>query len=257
MNADPSDELIFSTALDILTGGPMSMVALSVRIRSSGVLTHLGEIDDEQLALELDEILLGSDDFWTTDDGTVASTAALLNGVNFSHRLSRVEREHEVIDATPDLVVLDFDVDFGESLSLAKGGDLQFRFEENPTLNEHGYFVGPSGWLEGFKENETLVVSRSNNVVSLHVGAEFGHGDAEVEALRKAFDHHHVEGILVEPTEILLDALCQNPSLFRAPVPPVSELLERAGLECRGAWIGRQGELAKPPGVVYHERKVK
>ncbi|MDE3009119.1 MAG: SEC-C domain-containing protein [Acidobacteriota bacterium] len=93
--------------------------------------------------------------------------------------------------------------------------------------------------------------------MSLHVGAEFGHGDAEVEALRKAFDHHHVEGILVEPTEILLDALCQNPSLFRAPVPPVSELLERAGLECRGAWIGRQGELAKPPGVVYHERKVK
>lgn len=257
MNADSSDELIYSTALAELAGGAMSMVALSARLRSSGVLSHLGDLDDEQLALELDEILLGSDAFWTTDDGTVASTAALLDGANFCHRLTKVEREHAVLDATPDLVILDFDVDFEESLSLAKGGELQFSFEENPTSNEHGYFVGPFGWLNEFHEDDTVVVSRFGNVVSLHAGVTLGHGDAEAEALRQAFDHHYVEGVLVEPTEILLDALCQNPSLFRAPVPPISELLERAGLECRGAWVGRHGESAKPPGVVYHERKVK
>ncbi|MEI8051130.1 MAG: hypothetical protein WCI12_06815 [Actinomycetes bacterium] len=42
-------------------------------------------------------------------------------------------------------------------------------------------------------------------------------------------------------------------SLFRDPVPPIGELLP-GYLERPGAWVSRQGDDAKPPGVVDHER---
>ena len=254
MDSDSFDDLIQSAALAELASGPMAMFELGARLRRSGVLAHLQSLDDEQLALELDEILLSSDGIWTTNDGTVASTAALLDGANFSHRVTRAELEREVLDATPDLSVLDFDIE--GSLSLASGGELNFSFEDDSAFNEHGFYVGPPGWLETIDALELVVMSRSGDVVSLHTEAELGRGEAEEVALRRAFDHHHVEGVLVEPTEIMLDALCRNPSLFRTPVVPVSELFDRAGLECRGAWVGLKGEPAEPPGVVYHERMV-
>ena len=111
MDSDSFDELIRLAALAELAGGPMGMFELGARLQRSGVLADLQSLDDEQLALELDEILLSSDAFWTTDDGTVASTAALLNGANFSHRVTRAELELNVLDATPDLIVLDFDIE--------------------------------------------------------------------------------------------------------------------------------------------------
>ncbi len=78
----------------------------------------------------------------------------------------------------------------------------------------------------------------------------------EAKALRAAFDHQYIEGVLVEPFQIVLDALTHNPSLFRSPVPPLRELFERAGLECRGAWLARKGEDAQHPALAYHERRV-
>ena len=252
MNPDSFEDLVQSAAIAELATGPLEILELVARLRRSGVLAHLESLDDEQLTLELDEILLGSDGIWTTDDGTVASTAALLNGVNFSHRVTSSELERGVLDAIPDLSVLDFDI--AGSLALESGGELSFSFEDDPEFNEHGFFVGPPGWLGKIRAPGTVVVSRSGTVVSIHAGAELGRGDAEEEALRQAFDHEYVGGILVEPAEILLNALCRNPSLFRSPIVPVSELFERAGLECRGAWVARQGESAKPPGVIYRER---
>jgi hypothetical protein len=252
MGSDSFDDLVQSAALAELATGPMRILELGARLRRSGVLAHLQGLDDEQLALELDEILLSCDGIWTTDDGIVASTAALLNGANFSHHMTSSELERGVLAAVPDLAVLDFDI--AGSLGLEGGGELKFSFEDGPGLNEHGFFVGPPGWLGEIRAPGTVVVSRSGTIVSLHTVAALGRGDAEEEALRQAFDHHHVEGILDEPAEIVLNALCRNSSLFRTPVVPVSELFERAGLECRGAWVARHGELAKPPGVIYRER---
>lgn len=87
------------------------------------MLPHLQSLDNEQLALELDEILLGCDGIWTTEEGMVASTAALLDGVCFSHRITTSELERGVLDAIPDLIVLDFDI--AGSLTLESGGGIQ------------------------------------------------------------------------------------------------------------------------------------
>jgi len=119
MNPDSFEDLVQSAAIAELATGPLEILELVARLRRSGVLAHLESLDDEQLTLELDEILLGSDGIWTTDDGTVASTAALLNGVNFSHRVTSSELERGVLDAIPDLSVLDFDI--AGSLALESG----------------------------------------------------------------------------------------------------------------------------------------
>jgi hypothetical protein len=255
MDSDSFDDLIQSAALAELADGPMGMLELAARLRRRGVLAHLRSLEDERLACELDEIFLNTDRIWITSDATVASTAALLDGVNFSHRVTSSERERGVLDAIPDLSVLDFDAD--GSLTLAGGGELEFMFaDDGSAFHEHGSFVGPPGWLDTIGAPGVVVVSRAGDTVSLHAGIEPSRGDAEEAALRQAFDRHHVEGVLVEPTEIVLDVLCRDPSLFRTPVAPISELFERAQLECRGAWVGLKGELAKPPGVVHHERLV-
>jgi len=247
-------ELVQSAALAELAGGPIGILELVTRLRRRGVLAHLQSFDDEQLALELDEILLSCDGVWTTDDGAVASTAALLDGVSFSHRMTSSELAREVIDTLPDLIALDFDI--ADSLALESGGELKLSFEDEPEFNEHGFFAGPTGWLGEIRSPGTVVVSRSGKVVSIHAGDALGRGDAETEALRQAFDLQHVEGILSDPAVVVLDALCRNPSLFRLPVLPVSELFERAGIECRGVWVARQGESAEPPGVIYRERLI-
>jgi hypothetical protein len=254
MAADSFVELVQSAALAELAGGPIGILELATRLQRRGVLAHLQGIDDEQLALELDEILLDCDGIWTTDDGTVASTAALLDGVSFSHRMTSSELEREIIDALPDLIALDFDI--AGSLALESGGQLEFSFADDPELNELGFFSGPAGWLREIRSPGTIVVTRSGKVVSIQTGGALGRGDAEAAALRQAFDDRHVEGILSDSTEVVLDALCRNPSLFRSPVVPVSELFERAGIECRGEWVARQGESAEHPGVIYRERLI-
>jgi hypothetical protein len=254
MNGDSLIDFVQSAALAELASGPIMILELAVRLRRSGVLAHLESLDNEQLALELDEILLSCDAIWTTDDGTVASTTALLDGVSFSHRMTSSELERGVLDVNSDLIVLDFDI--AGSLALERGGELKFSFADEPDFNERGFFVGPPGWLSEIRSPGTIVVSRSGTVVSIHSGAALGRGDTEAEALRQAFDHQHLEGVLSDPVEIVLDALCRNPSLFRSPVVPVSELFERAGIECRGEWVARQGESAEPPGVIYRERLI-
>lgn len=251
---DAVGERVRTATLEELKSGPLELGELVTRLRRRGALRHLQDLDDEEIAEELEDVLLVTDDTWVTGDGVVASTAVMLDEVNFSHLVTRSEMERGVLDATPDLVVIDFDT--GDGLPLDTGGEikLEFPLKGEPELDEHGSFVGPPGWLSVLSSPGMVVLHRSGRTVSLRVGSELASGDAEVEALRRAFDDHYQEGIAVEPTEILMDALCRDSSLFRSPVPPIRELLERAGLECLGAWVSRRGEEAKPPGAVRLER---
>lgn len=254
MDTDSFDELVTSAALGELTSGPLSIAELSLRLRHMGVFAHLRDLDEDELALELAVTLASTDATWMTDDGIVASTAVLLEGIKFSHRLTSSELERGVLVATPDLCVLDFDTD--GQLSLSKGGHLKCTFDDDEELGEHLVFVGPTHWLANLGTPQIVVISRVSGAVSLHTDIELGHGETETRALRQAFDRLHSEGVLVEPTPIVFDALCRDPSLFHTPVPPIVDLFDRAGLECQGAWVGLKGESAEPPGVVYRKRLV-
>ena len=57
-----------------------------------------------------------------------------------------------------------------------------------------------------------------------------GSGDAEAVAIRRAFDAHLVPEAGMEPFEPLLDALVDDPTLFRAPC------LRSRSYWCRLGW---------------------
>lgn len=254
MDSSSIDYRVHAAALAELANGPMAISELASRLRRAGVLDHLQGLDDERVALELDDVLLDHDDVWIVDDGTIASIARMLEGAHFSHSVSSSELEHGVLDVNPDLVALDFDAD--AYLSLTSGGELKATFKGESALGPGEFFVGPSGWLNMMDAPGFVVLTRNGETVSLLAGADLGRGDAEEEALRAAFDQHYIEGVLIDPVQIVLDALCRDPLLFRTPVVPLRELFERAGLECRGAWLARQGEDAQHPALAFHEHMV-
>jgi hypothetical protein len=85
---------------------------------------------------------------------------------------------------------------------------------------------------------------------------EVADGEEEVGAIRDAFEAETAsrEDIGAEPFIVLERVLIDHPGLFRRPVPPVSELFEKAGFEIDGGWVGRAGVSWKPPGVAMADR---
>jgi hypothetical protein len=254
MPHESPEETVRDSAQRILMDGPMSLGELVHRLKRAGVLTHLDGLDDEALAEEIDEVLLQTDDVWMSEEGVLALTGMMLDGVVFSHRLTDSELERGVVDATPDLGAVDFELLEGLETSDGEKISCLYPFDGEEDLDANGSFVGPSGWLGSFEADEIVCFRRVGKTLVIQKASELGGGELEWQALRRAFEARHIEGVGVEPDELVLDALCHDPSLFRAPVVPVGELLERAGLERRGAWFGLKGEEWEPPGVRYMER---
>ena len=242
-------------AIDELAAGPLPIDTLAARLADAGVLDEVQDLDPDELADEVDELLSGSDDFWSTEDGLWASTARMLDGICLTHRVSRSEIENGALCMTPDLVGIDFDDTDG--LALEGGGRVacEFPFDGATGLDEHGSFVGPEGWLSSYSGGDMLVVRRTGRAISLEAALAVATGSAEMQALRHAFKATYVDGIAVEPVELLMDALCRDPALFRAPVLPLGDLLRGLGLEPGGAWWGPLGAGARPPGALYVERE--
>ena len=231
-----------------LRRGPLYFDALVDRLIELGELT-----DDDELAEVVFEALLDDDDVWLAHDDLVALVDTILDGAVFTHRVSPAERDGGLLHATPDLDVIDYDLD---ELRLADGEPVVVAFaSEHPGADEHGSFVGPPGWL-GASNAAIVVVTRRSRAVSLQWRDQVEVDARVAHALRDAFDGRYRPGVAQEPTEIVLDALTRDPSLFRRPVAPVGELLESVGLERRGAWFGLVGEDAEPPWAIERERRV-
>ncbi len=255
MSQDSLEEMVRAAAYEALADGPMGLGELADRLRRSGALAHLDGLDDGALAEEIDEILLDTDDTWMSEEGMVALTDKMLDGAVFSHRLTESEIERGVIDATPDLGAVDFGLAEGLETSDGEKIECRYPFDGEEELDENGSYVGPADWLASFGADEVVCFQRAGKTVLVEKSSGLGSGESEELALRRAFGSRHVEGVGVEPDELVLDALCHDPSLFSSPIGPVGELLERAGLERRGAWFGLKDEDWEPPGVRYLERQ--
>ncbi len=242
-------------ALDELAAGPLPLAELMARLLVRGSLDEWRDLDEDSLADALDEILLESDDLWTTPDNVVAATATLLDGVVFTHRVSERERLDDELELAPDLEVLD--VAARDDLSLTSGGRLTVRYDGSPDGVAGGLLTGPPGWLAAHPSPIVGLTRRgaTATVVDVAVG-DLDPGDRESVALARAFDEEYETGVAQEVTELVLNALAHDPSLFRRPVPPIRELLAHANLEADGSWVGRVGEDAQSPLVALHEYRV-
>ena len=163
-------------------------------------------------------------------------------------------RMARVAHITPDLVAIDWGVD---ELRLGGGTMLvRFPFDDTPGADERGSFLGPEGWLAGFSAREVVAFRRAGDGVEVERAELAGSGDAEAVAIRHAFDARlRSPEAGMEPFEPLLDAMVDDPTLFRTPAPPLAELLVSTGLELRGAYIGLAGEPWEPPGVLWGRRR--
>ncbi|MHB8317629.1 MAG: SEC-C metal-binding domain-containing protein [Acidimicrobiales bacterium] len=254
-----------------LAGGPMPLGKLARRLAAAGHLPHIDGSDIYELAAEVDELLLDTDEFWVEAMGKDAEAPIFhvptaLDGVVFTHKLSASELSSGRVSAFPDLVIVDFDLDFDECLELDRGGNVKVKFSSEAEGDGiealHGAqleMLGPEGWLDRFSPGDLVAFCRNGRTLSLRAvseveGAKDGIGDpaAEVKVLTRAVELHDCTESGVEPTHLIMTAFAydRDRALFRRPLAPIGELLVKVGLEGRGDFFGKAGSDWEPPGVV-------
>lgn len=237
------EETLYLAVMEALSGGPLSHADLVASLKDSGAL---GEDVDEE---ELEDTLLDSDAVWSSSSNVYARADLMLEGAYFTHRLQGSEKTRDMVDIVPDLDALDLAL---EQIQLVDGQMLKVVFPRGvKTAASHGSFMGTHGWLDDFKENALIAFRREGSHISFSKCEGFSTGEREQAALLRSFSNLYRSGRGVEPMEIVLDALCEDPSLFRSAVPPISELLEANSLELRGAWLGPKNEEWDPPGKIW------
>lgn len=248
------NDIVRAAALEELVDGPMSINELTRRLAERGVLDEWSDLDAAMLVARVDDVLLGTDETWITTDGIISSLATMFDGSCFSHRVTDIELSRGELDAAPDLVVLDFGVT--STLLLSSGEDVFVRFPRGEVVaDENGSYVGPPGWLD-HDGPSTAVLTRRGSLLTLDWHSELEPGDHEAAALRREFDGDYSPGVTQEITDLVLNALVRDPSLFRRRVVPITELLASVGLSVNGDWVAVAGEDARPPGVIERERRV-
>ena len=105
--------------------------------------------------------------------------------------------------------------------------------------------IGPRGWLDGVESGEVIALSRHGSGLVLDRSPTLGDGGREADALVAAgealgTDHG------IELTPMMAEAIVVDPTLFRQPVPPMSELLWSRGMERRRHLWGFSNRIWKP-----------
>ncbi|MEX2279631.1 MAG: SEC-C metal-binding domain-containing protein [Acidimicrobiia bacterium] len=206
-----------------------------------------GEPPDEYLFFLLEEdarILV-------TDDDEVIRLDELGDGLVFTRRVSTEEVTGDMLDVVPDLSLLD--LGSGELSTPAGPLRLEFGWTERSPYSAHGSWAGPNGWLSGFTPGDLIVFRRVGDHVVVEAPTEVGDGEAEVAALRDAFEIGYDEGIGEDPEYLLRQAVLADSALFRSPVRPVSELLVDAGLSIQGTFVGPTDTEWVPPAAAAAE----
>lgn len=212
----------------------------------------LGPVD------RIDDLLSRLDSYWTaranTDDEVIVLASTFVDtGMTFTHRVTEEELEREAVDEMPDLSVLLWQRRNGLPLDDGSGVvDVDYTDMGKPRL------AGPEDWIEAVRPGDLLVFTRTDGVLSVEVLAEHGLGDgaAEIAALREAARGWIGDAKGEEEVPVVMEAMARNPSLFRAPVPPVGELLVAAGLERRGIEWGWAGEKWQTRQERFKDRDV-
>lgn len=242
MEIEPYERAIIDAALRIVGPRAMPVAELESRLDAEGLLDELDEF-----GYDLGDVLALTDRFHTTDDDEfIARMDLRMDGVVLTHRVAQSELDDGVLVATPDLIEITDGLEIDEHLELATGGavELEFDLENDDGDYAHGMLVGPVGWLSGCAAGELIALTRRGERVALARidEAALTDGEREVAHLRARYDAM-VGGhpAPVEPGWLINDALVLDPDAWMAPTAPVTELLERAGLELDGAFVGPEG----------------
>jgi SEC-C motif len=205
--------------------------------------------DTDEAEEVLDSVLDGNGRFISLDDERWIDLHTLLEGRCFTHRLTPAEAAAAVIPLRPDIDIAT--VPFMDPIPFTGGAEGAIVFAEDlPGIDagfadelQGGGLSGPKGWLGQAGEGAV-------------VGVWFGDGALECRAaepdpaltqpaaaaLAAVFgDIVEHEDDPVDLIELMVTWLVGAPDALRTALEPVSVLLEAAGLEHRGDFVGRAG----------------
>jgi len=212
---DGSTEALAEAVIGLLGSGPRSR---------SDLLEELAKLDGA-VAAEVDADLL--DDVVLADPRfvgmreLVAFGPGLFDGVVACHRVRVSELARGAVSIERNLGVLDWGVS-PDTLTI-DGRRCELQGAE---------LVGPAGWLDGVQAGDVVALWRHGSDLTLERSPDLGDGRREADALVAAAevlgtDHG------IELTPMMAEAIVTDPTLFREPVQPMSELLWSRGMERR------------------------
>lgn len=200
----------------------------------------------EGLVEEVLEHLILGPLHWLAEDVTVPVFDTMTGRV-FTHRINRFEREGGVLAVSVDLAAFQRFA----SVRLADGTELeQFSVERG-----HLAWGGPDGWLDGFTEGDLLAVTAEftppsgdepvDATIRIRVVAEPTAATDELAAtIRAAYDTEQYEHHLPVSAEDIAISLCHyHAEFFTSPLPPLGELIERAGLQLNGSFMAHDASV--------------
>ncbi len=194
------------------------------------------ELDLPPMELLLD-LIIGEGRLWV---GTrISLFEHLLDGTVFTRRLTAHEIEDDSLLTLTDLSVLDADVPFAAS----DGTEL----ESDP---DGGMVWLAEGALQGFSEGDLVAVRRTAGTVTFGAVESVGSGEREADLLAEAYTWYtreRGEGVGVPLIPVVLYALEVDREAFRAPVPPVGDLLAMRELQFDGELVGPVGVDLESP----------
>lgn len=220
-----------------------------------------GALDDSDLDHEdLWEVLEDSGEIWCSRSDMFNRYDRMVDGLYLTHRLSEDEISSGSVNLLPDLGGLDWDFD-GTMLGQIRNVEIKFSDDifDADIVFEENLLKGPISWLSSFSVGDLIAVQRVGNTFSFSHPESVALGEAERRSIGLA-----VEAILEDNgevgfglSEVLLDTVCDDSSLFRSPVLPLSELIEGLNLEFRGPWFGPLGKNWVTPGEKFEELRKK
>jgi hypothetical protein len=241
-----SQDSLLAEALSAISAGIGTFDELLDHCLDNTDLMRLAEEEDVHADDYLLFVLEDSDRVTVTEDERVVRLDLLADGLVFTHRLTADEVAEDMVEMNPDLAVLDL----GTREIHGPDGPISLEFEW-AGYSPHGSWVGPPGWLSSFSSGELVAFRRSADSVVVEPAGEVGEGTEEAAALERVFEEvvGFEEEIGQEPWIILEEMIVADPSLFRNPVRPISELLADAGLMADGAFVGPADASWDPPAV--------
>jgi len=246
MSDASADSLVAAAREMLLRHGPMSEDALLDALTSGG--TDLDSALDRSLIDVLDDHL---EPVHVLADDRLAWIPQLLDGRIFTHRLTPVEAEHDVIPWQPDLSPLSLLTEGAGYQQLADGSPISEAFVElGDDLASRGVpeTVDPGGGVLLLPPGRFAGIgATAGDLVGLRLTAQgFALGKiAEVApcavgaALTALLEQ---EPDRPESLDVAVWTLCaDDDSLFRQPAAPLSDLLAHSGLACDTSWVALGG----------------
>jgi SEC-C motif len=232
--------------------GPMTKERLVTVLSDRGVA--LGADVDETLLESLDDgdglVAVLADDRW-------ASLPALLDGRVFTHRLTRPEVEHDILDASPDLGPVDMLTEYTKYQRLVDGSPvvgvllpfdadtLAARGVPPEVVGDLGALLLPPGYLggRGLGEGDVIALRVTADGLLLEPVPEEGLSPEQLTGVGRGLTEVLAagDGGPVSLDTTVWTACADDPTLFAEPLPPLGEVLEACGLVRDDEWLALPG----------------